>query len=443
MKALRIACALAVGVAAWVASPRAEAQSGSAGSGRAGSGRAGGGATPEASAKARRLFNGGVASFKSRDFRTAARLFDEAYALVEKPALLFSSAQSLRREYEATEDENAARAAISRYQRYLSLVSSGGRRVDAKRSLVDLQRLVGAGEGGGVLARDTVVQVNSPVAGAVARLDGGALRALPFSATIEPGEHSVEVFATGYATRTESFAITKNEILVVPVPLKGQAPKLEVIASSGAEVTVDGVSRGEVPFARPVALEPGRHLVVVSEAGYEAYVEELDFVYGSQTEIEVDLPMTGQRRAAWAVMGTGAAIFAGGLLVGGFGLSAQSDAQEIDDRRQAEGSISREDAERFNDLIDERDRLFGGGASLAGLGVLVAGTGLLLYLFDEPDVKAPPPSSPGDEEGEEAPDDDGDDAEGADEVELMASPVVVPGWGGRAHQWGVSLQGRF
>jgi len=389
-------------------------------------------------AKARQLFSGGVQAFKSEDFKTAARAFDEAYQLIEKPALLFSSAQALRREYEQTEDEDVARAAIQRYEKYLSLVESGGRRVDAKRSLVDLQRLVGTGPGGGSLAQETVVQVNSPVQGAVGSLDGGPVQALPFSARIDPGKHEVKVYATGYAARTESFTIEKSEILMFPVALEGDAPDLDVTGVSGAEVVVDGVPMGQTPFLRPLELTPGSHLISVAENGYEPYVEELDFSYGSKTEVQLDLPMTTQRRAAWGVIGTGAVIFTGGVVVGALGFLAQGEAAQIDQQLQDEGSISREEAQRYNDLIDDRDRLTGAGSGIGAFGLLVAGTGLLLYLFDEPEIRPPPRKAEDDEDEETEP-----ESEEMLDVDVMASPIIVPGGPNGGTQWGMSLQGRF
>ncbi len=388
--------------------------------------------------KARQLFNGGVEAFKSKDYKTAARAFDEAFEIAQKPALLFSSAQALRREYERTEDATVARAAIQRYERYLDLQKTGGRRVDAKRSLVDLQRLVGAGEGGGSLAQETVVQINSPTKGAVGSLDGGPMQALPFSARIDPGKHEVEVYATGYAPRTETFDISKNEILMFPVALEGKAPELDITGESGAEVIIDGVPMGETPFLRPLELSPGSHLVAVAANGYKPYVEEIDFTYGSQTEVQLDLPMTVQRQAAWGVIATGATIFAGGVVVSALGFVAQAEAAQIDRRLQDEGSISREDAEEYNQLIDDRDRLTGAGSGIAGFGLLVAGTGLLLYLFDEPEIRPPPRKSDDEKETEET---KPETPESMD-VEVMAAPIVVPGVNG-VTQWGMSLQGRF
>lgn len=388
-------------------------------------------------AKARQLFDGGVEAFKSQDYKTAARAFDEAFDLVQKPALLFSSAQALRREYERTEDANAARAAIQRYERYLELQKSGGRRVDAKRSMVDLRRLVGAGEGGS-LAQETVVQINSPTKGAVGSLDGGPIQALPFSARIDPGKHEVKVYARGFASRAETFDIAQNEILMFPVALEGKAPELTVTGERGAEVIVDGVPMGETPFVRPLTLSPGSHFVAVAENGYEPYVEELDFEYGSQTEVQLDLPMTVQRQAAWGVIGTGATIFAGGVVIGALGFVQQAEAAEIDRRLQEEGSISREEAEEYNQLIDDRDRLTGSGSGIAGFGLLVAGTGLLLYLFDEPEIRPPPRKADDDAPSDET----SPGQEESMDVEVMAAPIVVPGANG-VTQWGMSLQGRF
>jgi hypothetical protein len=230
----------------------------------------------------------------------------------------------------------------------------------------------------------------------------------------------------------ETFNIEKNALLVVPVALEGQAPELNIVGADGARVIIDGVPMGEAPFVRPLELEPGSHLVAVAENGYKPYVEELEFTYGSRTDIEVDLPMTNQRRAAWGVIGTGAAIFAGGVVVSVLSGLKHAEALRIDDRLQ-EGNISSQEAEDYNSLLEQRDNLRAIGSSVGAFGLLVAGTGLLLYLFDTPEVRPPPrlkKDAPAPGEGD-APEDDTPD------VEVMAAPIIAPS------TYGFTLQANF
>lgn len=387
---------------------------------------------PEAERKARDLFNAGVEAYKQGQFVAAAQAFTQAHELLPKPQLLFSIAQAFRRSFDATQDKDHLVQAVKYYRQYLEAVPEGGRRLEATRALGDLRpwmdRMQVDVNAAGEMTFPTRLSVRSPVEGAVVVIDGGPVYALPYTAEIEPGPHRLEAHAEGYRSEVREFAAGEEETVPFDIQFEGVEPTLEVAEADGAEVTVDGKLLGEAPFSQPLGVSRGRHYVTVTARGHEAYAAELDFDYGSQTRLEVDLPATNQRRAAWVVLGTGGAgLVASGVLFG-LAIAEESEATEIRDQ-QAAGTITIEQRDAYNRALDRRDDLRVAAAITAGAGAAVAITGLFLYLFDEPVVPPPTRSAP------EPEDETRQEDEPAVEMEMMGA--LAPG------MYGLGLFGRF
>jgi hypothetical protein len=182
---------------------------------------------------------------------------------------------------------------------------------------------------------------------------------------------------------------------------------------------VDGRSLGTAPFARPLELSPGHHYVAVTEGGHKAYANELSFDHGATTKLTLDLPQTDQRTAAYVVLGTAAGAYVATGVLAGLAFTVQSDANGIGDE-QAAGPITEDQRLEHNAALGTRDDLVTAAFITAGAGSAVAITGLLLYLFDQPDVKAPPARV---DESE----DEGPATEPEPGLDVLAAPVLAPG----------------
>ena len=69
--------------------------------------------------------------------------------------------------------------------------------------------------------------------------------------------------------------------------------------------------------------------------------------------------------------------------------SREADAEEILERRRA-SNIAVDDVDAYRSAVDDRDAFRTAGVVSAGAGVAAGLVGLVLFLFDEPRVTAPP-----------------------------------------------------
>lgn len=112
------------------------------------------------------------------------------------------------------------------------------------------------------------IRVNVP--NAVALVDGEPVTGTV--ATVSAGMHSVRVYAEGYEEYVTSLSVAAP--MVIDVTLERSGYLLAVTANvKTARVTVNGVSRGTVPFAE--YLPPGTYTIKVSARGYTDYVASI------------------------------------------------------------------------------------------------------------------------------------------------------------------------
>lgn len=186
-----------------------------------------------------------------------------------------------------------------------------------------------------------------------------------------------------------SFAGCASAVPERPV-VKGPIPaKLAIDATPGSAVYVDDVFVGAAPILEPVAADPGDHVLRVTQNGHETHVEKVRLARGKTVERTVDLDMTEQRKAAWALIGTGAAGVTTGIVLGVLSVVEHRESRDILDAAPDEDDLSDADQRAYDEAIDARDlyRIGSGVAAGIGLGlVLVGGT---LFAFDEPEA-APP-----------------------------------------------------
>lgn len=148
--------------------------------------------------------------------------------------------------------------------------------------------------------------------------------------------------------------------------------RLTVRGPAGAEVSVDGVSRGVLPLD-PIALAPGDVTLVVRAQGEPPFERRLTLTAG-QTEVDAaaDLarPSTSRPDAAGpaALIGIAAAIAVAGAILLAIGIA---DVVAIGDTPAG--------TRAWSDVVGERDRAYAleaAGASALGLGAIGVAVGV-------------------------------------------------------------------
>jgi tetratricopeptide (TPR) repeat protein len=175
--------------------------------------------------EAKTFFAVGAQAYERGDFLAAIAAFEEAQKRVPRPALLFSIAQAHRRQYYVGKKAEHLVAATRLYRRYLADAPNGPRAADAGQFLTEL-------------------------APAEERLGGAAARD----------------------------AVTMKQPTRVSV---------NASVATNARVSLDGKPAVEAPLIAEV--EPGKHRVVVSSAGYIDETRELVAVANSFVAIDISL----------------------------------------------------------------------------------------------------------------------------------------------------------
>jgi len=391
-------------------------------------------ATPDALKKARTYFNVGARAYAAGQFNDAVKAFEQAYKLTPRSGLLFSIAQAHRKQYYLDKKPGDLRVAIKYYHQYLDRVPRGGRRADVADALAELEPLASRLQGETSPSEQPVaneaatqIMISSPTPDAKLSLDGHAAGKLPFVSDVKPGKHHVTLSAPGFLPYERDISVLEGSVVPLDVPLQDKPGELRVRTREGAHVSVDGKEIGSAPVP-PIELPPGGHFIAVTQNGRQAFSRELVLGRGQTTTLDAKLPGTTQRTVAWLFIGTGASAFVAGGVLALAAFKKQSDAQAILDQRTT-GNISGSDRDAYAKLRSDRDRFRAASVVTAGAGVAVAATGLVLFVFDEPRVRAR--SGP-----ERAPGAPGPD-HAAPSMEISAAPIWSP------TQAGAAVTGRF
>lgn len=362
--------------------------------------------TPEKRAEAERFFRAGERAFDAGQYDVAAQAFEEAYSRLPLPAIAFSAAQAYRLQYFIDKDPPKLKRAVALYRAYLEAVDKGGRRDDAAANLAELEPILQRMEAeqaragmGPIEDRPTVevttqLMVSTQVETAVAAIDGGEPGAVPLVREVKPGPHTITVEAEGYFPETLKQTAVEGRLIVVEVELKPKPALLRVRVEAGAEVSIDGRPAGTAPFARPLELAAGKHLVTVAKRGREAWTREVELARGQELSLDVSLRVTAQRKASYWVMGGAGAAFVGAGVYGVLALGSDERAEDLDDKRRAEG-LSSAELDDYEAAVDERDARRGRTYLLLGVGGALAVTGALLYFIDTPRAEMPAAFSAG------------------------------------------------
>ncbi len=344
---------------------------------------------------ARRLFDAGAQAYAAGQFATAIQAFEQANRVVPNPAILFSLAQSQRRQYIIDKNPQHLRNAIKNFHAYLKQMPEGGRRVDAVAALADLEviesRLGDSGASAPSLAKEgpTRLFVTSTTPGAVVSIDGKPPRAAPLSIEVAPGKHMVRVTAPGYFPAEQPADALDAVVIPVPMNLREMPARLVVRAPSGADVYVDGTRVGEVGKSGAIDVPAGTRYVSVLQSGRTPFSQELELKRGQEREVVAPLRVTQQRIVAYGLVGIAgvSAVVSGVIGVGALG--HQERAREIYDQT-ATRNLSLAEKKEYDREVHDRDLAFRQALIGFGFAAGVGAVGGLLWVFDKPSIPATP-----------------------------------------------------
>lgn len=358
-------------------------------------------AQDEARAEAQKFFRAGESAFNAGQYEIAAQAFEEAFKVLPLAAIAFSTAQAYRLQYFIDKDPRRLKRAIELYRWYIKETPKGGRRDDAVGSLAELgpvlarledeQRRQGRGpiaSGMGERKATTQLMISTQVSGAKAAIDKESPGETPVIRDVSEGPHDVSVTAEGYFPATQTATAVRGRLVVVEVELKPMPAVVALRVEGGALVSIDGRVAGTTPFARPLELEAGKHLITVSKRGRHIWGQEVEVKRGEELALDVSLRTTGQRKGAYGVMlGAGVTYLAAGVYAF-LTLSADGDASDLLDVSQTRALTVPELAD-YAGFVDKRDDRLRTTYVLAGVGTALAATGVLMYLIDTPSGEMP------------------------------------------------------
>jgi tetratricopeptide (TPR) repeat protein len=353
----------------------------------------------EQRAEAEQLFRAGERAYNAGQYVSAAQAFEKAWEIVPLPAIAFSAAQAYRLQYFTDKKAGRLKRAIELYRLYLERAPDGSRRVDASTSLAELEPIMARieVESGTVKAevintKTTQLMVTSQIEGAIGTIDGGDAMPLPLVREVKAGKHDIVVEADGYFRIEQKADVVDGQFRVVEIELNAKPALVTIRTAGGAQVTVDGRPIGTTPIARPIELPAGKHFVSVIKRGRRAWGREIEVGRGEKVELTATLDTTGQRKLSYWVMGGGLAGFATAGVFGYLALGDDSDASDLDAKRESE-SLSAAEAARYADLVDSRDDNKTMMYTFAGVGGVLVATGALMYFIDTPRAEMQPTSS--------------------------------------------------
>ena len=344
--------------------------------------------------RAKTFFNAGARAYDAGDFVTAIEAFDAAEKLAPRPAILFSIAQAHRRQYFLDGKPEHLRTAIQDYRGYVDATPPGqGRRADAAQALTDLvpiaEKLAPDTGTKIVEAKHTKINVSSPQPGAQISCDNGKLTdpGAPLTLEVKPGPHNCRVTAAGFFEATRVVDAVEGEFVPVEVLLTEQPAHLIVMNADGAEISIDGRTAGLVSSAG-ISVTAGVHLVAIARNGHNAYVQEVEFGRGQEKKIDVDLRSSGQRKIARGALVLGAAgIVAGGVFTV-VALVEEGRAKNVLDKSGTQ-NLTNDDVSTYDSARSARTTWTDAAIVGFGAGAAIAATGVVLYLFDAPNLTNP------------------------------------------------------
>jgi hypothetical protein len=333
--------------------------------------------------KARRLFDAGKAAAAQSRWDVAIRYFAESYRYAGRSGALYALGRAHRALYfDSGRDPIQLRLALLRFRQFVERDPGSGNRTRAEEYIAELEPYATLLEG---FSEDLVITrllVHSPTAGALVSVDGGKATRTPITLDVEPGTHRVTVEAPGHHGNERSVDVPEGATVSVELRLDPQPAALHVTGPKGADVYLDGRDVGRLPAA-PLEVNAGAHQVAVARAGRATFVRELELGRGQTRSLAVDLPMTTQRKLAFASIGFGAGGLVAAATLTGLALRAQRRARAIQAERESMG-VTMARFDQGQRLWRQRDGLRTGAIVTGVVGGALLVTGVILYLTDRP-----------------------------------------------------------
>lgn len=332
-------------------------------------------------AQGKKLMAAAKAAFGDERFEEAIEFLAEAYRTYPYVTLLYSLGSAHRRAYERDGDVEHRRLSIRRYQQYLSAAPDAEFADLAQNYLTSLlaERDLVSMEAEAV----TRVLVSTTAEDATMSLDGAPPLPAPGVITVEPGSHELHVLAPGYQEFVRTIDVPEGATYMVQADLDALPGTITVVGPKRATVRLDGVVVGQLPLAEPLRVEPGAHVIGVSQRGRDPMRVELDIERAGHRSVAADLGVSNQRVVSYLLLGLGAVGLASTGVLFGLTYDRQIRAQQFTDRL-SDGELSTAEYQRYRELADQRDS-FRAGALLTGLGssgLFLAG--IVLFAYESP-----------------------------------------------------------
>lgn len=383
-------------------------------------------------AQSRAYFETGAKAYEKGDYQNAIRAFEQAYALTKRAGLIFSIAQSYKRQYAVDSNSTNLRKSLEYYRRFIAEDKSGKRRGDATASIMEveaiLSRLPADQQDTAVQAPEappepTQISVTTQVDDATISIDGGPPRTLE-PVEVKTGKHKVVIQAPGYFPEERELYAAEKQMTAIDVPLRPMPAKVTVEGRVGSTVTVDGSPRGALPLLAPLEIEAGEHTLAVSQSGFVTFSRESTFKRGQESKINADLSRTKQRIGSFVLFGT-SAIFAGGGVLAALGSAgAYAGGIQLSNQQKTgnRGYMTAEELETYNIFKEQQTQANVLTAVSFNLAAATGALAFLLYYFDDPKLPSPKPKK---DDKAPAPKDQSPGMR-----DMMLLPVTSPGFAG-------------
>ncbi len=343
----------------------------------------------------------GKFAFDKERYSEALRAFEECFRLTRDPKYLWNVAVTAEKAYWASDQLRDLDKTLAALRLYVKDYPDGKRRAEATQALKRLEPLApkpsetdpatDPGAAPAPAAARTGVMISSSTPGARIELDGKLGADGFLVADVAEGPHRVTVRADGYLPIERDVTVLPGALLGLDLPLTPRPGQVSVQGPSGAELSVNGEPKGDLPLARPLELPPGDHLFAVRMSGARPLVEWRSIERGAKLTVKADLDTTGQRMAAYVTFAfAGAGAIAAGTLTG-LAVKAEGDAQRKLETTPEAPSHTETELQEFKDLRDQRDDLRTAAGVAWGVTGAALVSGIFLYVFDDPGVQAAPP----------------------------------------------------
>lgn len=379
-------------------------------------------------AQSRAYFETGAKAYEKGDYLNAIRAFDQAYALTKRPGLIFSIAQSYKRQYAVDSNPAHLRKSIEYYRRFLAEDKSGKRRGDATNSIMEVEAILSrlpadqqaAPTQAAEAPQPTQLSVTTQVEDAKVAIDDGPMQVLE-PIEVKPGKHKILLKAAGYFPEEREVFAGEKQMTAIDVQLRPMPAKVSITGREGSTITVDGVPRGILPISGPIEVEAGQRTIAVSQSGFVTFANDYTLGRAQETKIKADLSRTRQRITSGIMFGAGITFAGLGVLttlsaVTNFGLAA-----DIGNRWSKGETISAQDLDDYNSYKADQSNATVASTVLFNMGAASAALGFLLYYFDEPKLPQVKPKKD-------------DTAPKKDSTpgmrDMMFAPIMGPGYGG-------------